>query len=378
MASIERSGVPNFCAVALALHQLGYTAVGVRLDSGDLVRQSVEIRKVFKLCAARFNVAVFETLTIAVSNNISEKSVKILARRENEINVIGIGTHLVTCPLQPSLGCVYKLVQVNDRPRMKLSEDQGKTTIPGSKAVYRLYDGSDQPLLDLMALEEEPPPELGKEVKIYELGKNSHTQMVTPKRAELLHRVCFKNGRVPDTWPLPSIGEIRSYTQKSLGSLTPQQRCLEEPEPYRANSSIRRNCTDDATFLEQATITKNRFLEKGYEESKLDATLQQVKNPSTSPKPASKNYSQNNAPTFITNDYKKVEFIIKKHWEVLTTDPTLKDLVGPKPSIYNWNFECITKDEVFFIERLTSEFSTNHSSFPQRTYKFHLNSRAQE
>ncbi|XP_073536172.1 nicotinate phosphoribosyltransferase isoform X2 [Phyllobates terribilis] len=138
--SVMMSGIPNFCAVVLALQELRYKAVGVRLDSGDLARQSVEIRKIFQLCAERLEAPCFRTLSIAVSNNISEKSVKLLTRAENEINVIGVGTHLVTCPLQPSLGCVYKLVQVNDQPRMKISEDQEKSTIPGSKAVYRLYD----------------------------------------------------------------------------------------------------------------------------------------------------------------------------------------------------------------------------------------------
>lgn len=231
--SVMMSGVPNFCAVALALHQLGYKAVGVRLDSGDLARQSVEIRKIFRLCAERFDVPALETLSIAVSNNISEKSLKLLTRAENEINVIGVGTHLVTCTLQPSLGCVYKLVQVNDQPRMKLSEDQEKTTIPGSKAIYRLYDGSGQPLLDLMALEEEPPPEIGKEVKIYELGKNMETQTVTPLRAELLHRVYFKNGQLSDGEPLPSIKEVRCWAQRSLTSLSPEHRKLENPLPYK-------------------------------------------------------------------------------------------------------------------------------------------------
>lgn len=45
--------MPNFCAVALALHQLGYRAIGVRLDSGDLAQQSKEIRKAFRACGAR-------------------------------------------------------------------------------------------------------------------------------------------------------------------------------------------------------------------------------------------------------------------------------------------------------------------------------------
>lgn len=48
-----RSGLPNFLAVALALEELGYQAVGVRLDSGDLLQQAQETRGVFRTVAAQ-------------------------------------------------------------------------------------------------------------------------------------------------------------------------------------------------------------------------------------------------------------------------------------------------------------------------------------
>nr|XP_019966605.1 PREDICTED: nicotinate phosphoribosyltransferase [Paralichthys olivaceus] len=108
--SVGCSGLLNFCAVALALCELGYRPVGVRLDSGDLCRQSVDVRRVFRLCSEHFSVPAFHSLNIVGTNNISEQSMVELNKKENEIDVVGVGTHLVTCTKQPSLGCVYKVI----------------------------------------------------------------------------------------------------------------------------------------------------------------------------------------------------------------------------------------------------------------------------
>ncbi|CAG9796522.1 unnamed protein product [Diatraea saccharalis] len=134
-----RSGLLNFCAVALALNDCGYRAVGIRIDSGDLAYLSVLARESFEQIAEAFKLPWFSKLTIVASNDINEETILSLNEQGHKIDCFGIGTHLVTCQRQPALGCVYKLVEINGQPRIKLSQDVGKVTIPGHKEVLFIY-----------------------------------------------------------------------------------------------------------------------------------------------------------------------------------------------------------------------------------------------
>ena len=71
---------------------------------------------------------------------------------------------IVTCKRQPALGCVYKLVEINGKPKIKLSQEVEKVTMPGKKIAYRLYSDDGLALIDLMQRPEEKPPEAGKRV----------------------------------------------------------------------------------------------------------------------------------------------------------------------------------------------------------------------
>ena len=70
------------------------------------------------------------------------------------------GTHLVTCQRQPALGCVFKLVSVNDKPKIKLSQDVHKITMPGQKEAFRLYSSDGHALIDLLQRPGEDPPQV--------------------------------------------------------------------------------------------------------------------------------------------------------------------------------------------------------------------------
>ena len=124
-----KSGLLHFIVVALALHELGFQAKGVRLDSGDLAYLSKECRRVLTAAAEEFKDAggaLFHKAIIVASNDINEEVLLSLHNQGHAIDAFGIGTHLVTCQAQPALGCVYKLVEIEGSARIKLSQDIAK------------------------------------------------------------------------------------------------------------------------------------------------------------------------------------------------------------------------------------------------------------
>ncbi|KAK6128689.1 hypothetical protein DH2020_037539 [Rehmannia glutinosa] len=191
---VMRSGVPNFCAVALALNDLGYKAVGIRLDSGDLAYLSCESRRFFQAIEKEFGVLDFGKTSITASNDLNEVTLDALNKQGHEIDAFGIGTHLVTCYGQPALGVVFKLVEINNQPRIKLSEDVSKVSIPCKKKCYRLYGKEGYSLVDLMTGENEPPPKAGERILCRHPFNESKRAYVVPQRVEELMK-CFWPGR---------------------------------------------------------------------------------------------------------------------------------------------------------------------------------------
>ena len=102
-------------------------------------------------------------LTIVASNDLSENVLYSLREQGHEIDTFrSRALTSSTCKAQPALGCVYKLVSINERPRIKVSHDAAKITIPGRKDCYRLYGQSGEPIADLLLLSSNSPPLPGK------------------------------------------------------------------------------------------------------------------------------------------------------------------------------------------------------------------------
>ncbi|KAJ7522498.1 hypothetical protein O6H91_18G014400 [Diphasiastrum complanatum] len=234
---VMRSGVPNFCAVALALQQLGYKPKGIRLDSGDLSYLSIEARKFFVAIEKQFAMPGFGKLSITASNDINEDTLDALNKQGHEINAFGIGTHLVTCYKQPALGCVYKLVEVNGQPRIKLSEDLSKVTIPGKKQCYRLYGKEGFPMVDLMVGENEPPPKVQERILCRHPFLESKRAYVVPQKVEALYKCYWAGKSGLQQEPLPSLESSRHHCQHQLATMRPDHIRSLYPTPYKVSVS---------------------------------------------------------------------------------------------------------------------------------------------
>lgn len=226
----------NFCSVALALAEFGYRPVGVRLDSGDLAYLSRCVYGYFERIAKELNHPWFTKLTIVASNDINEDTILALNEQGHRINCFGIGTHLVTCQRQPALGCVYKLVEIDHRPCIKLSLDVAKVTIPGKKLVYRLYGEDNSALLDLMQLEEEEAPRAGSRVLCRHPFQESKRAFVTPSKVELLLEERWSKNRVVDRTEF-NLQDIRIRVMNSLGSVRADIKRYLNPTPYKVSVS---------------------------------------------------------------------------------------------------------------------------------------------
>lgn len=132
--------------LAKRLRQSNLTIHGVRLDSGDLVKNSFKVRRIL-------DDGDLQDVKIFVSGNLDEYALKKLTDEAAPVDGFGIGTRLTTSADVSYLDCVYKLQEYAGKPRRKRSE--GKATWPGRKQVFRKKGDDGLWSGDLLTLESE-------------------------------------------------------------------------------------------------------------------------------------------------------------------------------------------------------------------------------
>lgn len=143
----------TIAAVKRLARDFGPSIPAVRLDSGDLLRLSKEVRKIL-------DDAGMSGTKIFASGDLNEYKIADLISRGAEIDSFGVGTDLATSYDAPALSGVYKLaaIEKNGQLSMRIKLSHDKETYPGPKQVWRFSDEAGKYSHDLIALADEARP----------------------------------------------------------------------------------------------------------------------------------------------------------------------------------------------------------------------------
>ncbi len=143
-------GAENAAIVAKELEKKGHRLGSVRLDSGDFVEISREVRSLLDRKGLDY-------VKIFASGDLDEYKIEKLLRRGAKVDSFGVGTRMSTSEDRPYVDVIYKLSEKLENgkfvPAMKLS--QGKITLPGRKQVFRIKDDKGSFSKDIIALHSE-------------------------------------------------------------------------------------------------------------------------------------------------------------------------------------------------------------------------------
>lgn len=182
----------------------GNTIRGVRIDSGDLIDHARKVRKILDQNGC-------DKVLIVASSDLNEYKIKEIIDKKAPIDAFGVGTELTTSRDDPTISGVYKLMEYNNEPRIKISE--GKVTYPGIKQVYRSYNKDDKLEEDLLSLDDEP----------------------IPVNSEPLLIPIIKKGKLVTI--LPKLDEIRDFYLENIRNLPETYKNLEQKEKFKLRVS---------------------------------------------------------------------------------------------------------------------------------------------
>src|SRR6266851_3137203 len=203
------NGLRRAIKVAKQLQKDGHELIGVRLDSGDRASLSIETRRML-------DKAGFPNAKIVCSGDLDEFTIAEMKQRGAKIDIWGVGTRLTTGQPDAALGGIYKLGAIR-RPggewqyRIKLSEQSGKASVPGSLQVRRFYQPDGRFMADAIYETDHGVSEPGEILDVEtenktKIPRNTHySDLLVPifRYGELVYRV-------------PGIEASRAYARKQL------------------------------------------------------------------------------------------------------------------------------------------------------------------
>jgi nicotinate phosphoribosyltransferase len=225
-----KSGVPNAIQIGKELEREGHRLAGIRIDSGDLAFLSQQARQMFDREGLHY-------VKIVASNELDEFIISDILSQGGKVDVWGVGTNLVTGSGAggSALGGVYKMVEHNGRPKIKISSNPEKMTNPGAKKIIRFYSG--EGLMDADALADDSEDLDAHEVMIVDpTNPLRRKKLNSGTRLELLKQI-VKTGQV--VYPFPSLEEIRGHRKQQLAQLHETYRRLRNPHEYKVGLTHR-------------------------------------------------------------------------------------------------------------------------------------------
>ncbi len=227
------SGLPNSITVARELREAGHELLGVRLDSGDLAYLSREARRMF-------DEAGFQKVKILASNELDEYVITSIRSEGGCVDIYGVGTRLATCagPAGGALGGVYKLVDYAGQPRLKVTSDPAKSTLPGAKRWLRAIDGDGRFVMDILDLKDHPEAGVQPgQVAFDPANPQRHKTLPLNSRLLACHALVMADGQV--LAPAVTLAEMADYCEGQLRALPDGCLRLINPHIYKVGISER-------------------------------------------------------------------------------------------------------------------------------------------
>jgi nicotinate phosphoribosyltransferase len=218
-----KSGIPNAIIVAKEMEEKGQQLQAIRLDSGDLAYLSKKARQML-------DSAGLQNVQIVVSNQLDEYLIKSLLDQNAPIDMFGVGTSIATGQPDAALDGVYKLSEINKQPKIKLSENIEKVTLPGIKQVYRFTDENGYFMGDAISFWNDTIPEK----MIHPFDPEKSIQLDIDKATPLLSKV-MENGKKMAKGQEPST--IAAYVQDRLSALPDEHKRFNNPHIYKIGIS---------------------------------------------------------------------------------------------------------------------------------------------